>query len=408
MTRVELLTLVQNGENSGVEFKRDTLQPQDLAKEIVALANLRGGCVLLGVEDDGSVSGVTRPDLEEWVMNVCRDKIRPEIIPFYEIVRDVDPGKSVALVRIDPGWASAHCVWHNQRRSYYIRVGSTSREASETELARLYQQRGLFNLATRPVSGSTVRDLDLRRLTDYFNRIREQAAPETEGDWIKTLTNLELMAETEGGRSCTVAGLLLFGSNPNRFLPQAGIDAAAFPGTELDYNSVARQNLRGPMTPLLAASLPRQPARLVDNGAVENAVGFVRQVIPDSEVLEDGVRRERKEGFPSEVLREAVVNALVHRDYLLSGSQIQLLIFSNRIEIVSPGRLPNGITPERILAGCRADRNQLLKDFMRDYGYVEHLGMGVSRKVVTGMRSFNNTAPSLREESEQFRLILDR
>jgi ATP-dependent DNA helicase RecG len=80
-TLTDLLEIIRNGENSGVEFKRDVIQSHDLAKELVAFTNFEGGKVLLGVEDDGSITGITRPDLEEWVMTTCRDKIRPAIIP---------------------------------------------------------------------------------------------------------------------------------------------------------------------------------------------------------------------------------------------------------------------------------------------------------------------------------------
>ena len=103
-THTDLLEIINNGESSGVEFKRDVLQNYDLAKELVAFSNLRGGIVLLGVEDDGSISGVTRADLEEWVMTTCRDKIRPAIIPFFEVVREVEPGKDVAIVRVTAGF----------------------------------------------------------------------------------------------------------------------------------------------------------------------------------------------------------------------------------------------------------------------------------------------------------------
>src|SRR5436305_13367320 len=99
-THTELLEIISNGENSGVEFKRDVLANQDLAKELVAFSNLRGGKVLLGVEDDGSISGITRPDLEEWVMTTCRDKIRPGIIPFFEVVREIQPGKDIGIVSV--------------------------------------------------------------------------------------------------------------------------------------------------------------------------------------------------------------------------------------------------------------------------------------------------------------------
>ena len=177
MTRTELLEMIRNGENSGVEFKRDTIDNRALVKELVAFTNLHGGRVLLGVDADGSVAGITRDRLEEWVMSACRDKIRPEIIPYYELVRDVEPGKDVAVVHVDRGW-SVHCVWHDNHRSYYIRVGTESREASPEELERLFQQRGAFRLETRGVSGSSLGDLDMRRLRDYFLRVRGQAVPD--------------------------------------------------------------------------------------------------------------------------------------------------------------------------------------------------------------------------------------
>ena len=90
--------------NSGVEFKRDSLRPQDLAKELVAFSNLEGGMVILGVEDSGEISGITREDLEEWVMNVCRQKIRPEINPYFEVMHQIEDKKAVAVVRVTRGY----------------------------------------------------------------------------------------------------------------------------------------------------------------------------------------------------------------------------------------------------------------------------------------------------------------
>lgn len=396
-TRVELLELINNGENSGIEFKRDVIEHHALAKELVAFSNLSGGAVLLGVEDDGSISGITRPNLEEWVMTVCRDKIRPGIIPFFEIIRDVEPGKNVAVVRVAPGF-SVHSRWHNNGHMYYIRVGSQSREANPEELSRLFQQRGAFRAELRPVSGARLADLDLRRLRDYFGRVRQQATPDTgdEAGWNALLLNTELMVE-EG---ITVAGLLLFGIQPNRFLPFAGIDAAAFPGTEKDYAARERATLRGPMVPLIGEG------GLVENGLVEQVLQFVDRNVARKTTLENGARRVETPVYPTDVLREVVVNALIHRDYLLTGTDIELAIYSDSLEIVSPGKLPNGITTERMLAGCRAARNQLVKDVMRDYGYLEHMGMGVPRKIVQGMKAHNGTEPVLIAGDESFTVKL--
>ena len=401
MTRTELLELIQNGESSGVEFKRDTIDNRALAKELVAFANLRGGRLILGVEDDGSVIGITRDRLEEWVMTACRDKIRPELIPYYEVIRDVEPEKDVAIVQVDRGWA-VHHVWHNNHRTYYIRVGTLSREASAEELERLFQQRGTFRLEVRGVSGSSAEDFDYRRLNDYFQRVRSQDTPKADDAdaWQNLLLNTEFLIEEDDRKPATVAGLLLFCANPNRFLPQAGIDAVAYPGKEKDYAAKERLSIRGPMTALIGKD------GIVENGLVEQAVEFVKRNTQVTAALADGSRRGQTWTFPEEAVRETIVNALVHRDYLLSGTTVELSIYKDRMEVISPGRLPNGITPQRMVTGCRSARNQLLKDVMRDYGYLEHMGMGVPRKIVKGMQDHNGTKPELIEDEELFTVRL--
>ena len=454
MTTTELRELIANGENSRVDFKRDEIENHKLAKELVAFANLRGGSVLLGVDDDGSVRGLAREDppagaatgerrrrtyehLEEWVMQACRDKIRPEIIPYFEILREVEPGCDVAVVQVERGW-SVHHVWHNQRRTYCVRVGSLSREASPEELARLFQQRGTFRPELRPVSGTSMTDLDRRRLEDYFSQVRQQDAPPSrpsdqwraettawartqdnehwrslvdhrerewqaarEAEWTSLLVNTEFLHDGDR-QPATVAGLLLFGREPTRYLPQAKIDAAAYPGTAKDYDTRERLTLRGPLVLLKGAD-----GDVLEPGLAEQAIAFVRRN-GTTVTLEDGARREVRADYPEEAVREAIVNAIVHRDYLLSGTDVELSIYSDRLEIVSPGRLANGITPARMRSGCRSARNELLKDVMRDYGYLEHMGMGIPRKIVRGMREHNGTDPELVEEDERFLLRLWR
>lgn len=141
---------------------------------------------------------------------------------------------------------------------------------------------------------------------------------------------------------------------------------------------------------------------LVEPGLAEQAAYFVKRNTGITADLKEGTIRVERPTYPDEVIREAIVNALVHRDYLLSATDIELSIYADRLEIISPGRLPNGITPERMRVGCRAARNQLLKDVMRDYGYMEHMGMGIPRKIIKGMREHNGTEPDLIEDGERF------
>ena len=454
MTKTELYELIAQGENSSIEFKSDIIDNRDLAKELVGLVNFRGGHLLLGVEDDGSVSGLVRQDpaepddrrerrtyrkFEERVVQACRDKIRPEIIPHFEIIPDVEPGRDVAVLHVERGW-TVHHLWHNQHRTYYIRVGSINREASPEELVRMFQQRGALRLELQPISGTSIADLDRRRLVDYFERVRGQEVPAAspfntwrqeveawaksqdekrwralaedrerewraaqEADWESLLVNTDLLHE-DMPHSATVAGLMLFGRDPSRILPHAKIDAAAYFGTEKDYKAKERITLRGPIPPLQGRDgTPLEP------GLVEQAMAFIRRNI-DTVRLEDGVRRRERWDYPPDALRETIVNAIVHRDYSLSGTDIEISIYADRLEVISPGRLPNGITPERMRVGCRSARNELLKDVMRDYGYLEHMGMGVPRKIVRGMKEHNDTEPDLVEEGERFtvRLWKDR
>ena len=393
----ELLEITTGGENSEVEFKRDDIRPQDLAKELVAFSNFDGGMVLIGVEDDGSISGLTRDNIEEWVMSVCRDKIRPPIVPFFRFFPGLEGDKNVAIVRVTQGY-NVHSLLHNNTIRYFIRIGSQSREASPEELSRLFQQRGSLRAELRPVSGASVEDLDRRRLIDYFRNIRQQDVPleKDTSAWETLLLNTEIM--TSEGMS--VGGLLLFGKNPNKFLPHAGIDAVAYQGTEPDYDAQERSRLLGAMVPLL-----NEGQEFVENGLVEQALYFVQRNTRVT-VESNGGRRVERPLYPRDALREVFVNALVHRDYLLTATDIQLSVFRDRLEVTSPGRLPNGVTPEHMRAGTRATRNELLKNVMRDYRYLEHMGMGIPRKIIKGMREHNGTEPDLIVNGERFTVRL--
>ena len=398
MNRTELLEIIRNGENSGVEFKRDDIQPADLAKEIVAFLNFQGGIILLGIDDDGTIRGATRQNLEEWVMNICRDKVKPEVIPYYEKV-EVE-GKSVAVCTFSQG-LYVHHMWHNKHRYYYMRVGSTSREASPEELQRLFQQRGQIRFDLKSVPGATFDDLDMLRLKNYFRDIRGQDIPldDTEA-WEQLLFNTEIMVSDQDRNIPSVGGILLFGKNPNHYLPQAGISAVAYKGQEKDYDATERDIIRGPIVARFD-----EAGEIVDTGLVERAIEFVRRNTHSKGYIKNGRRIDRPD-YPDEVVREVVVNAIAHRDYTITGTEIELSIYSDRLEIISPGRLPNTVTIERMKAGCRATRNELIKEVLRDYHYDAATGLGVPRKIIAGMFKHNGTEPGLIEEEYSFTVTL--
>ena len=406
MLLVELRELLRNGENSGVEFKRDDIRPDDLAKEIAALANLEGGHILLGVEDDGRVSGLTRSprDAEEWVMNLCRNNVKEPLIPYWETV-PWDESSNVGVISIPadcpdkPYKARRDRAWVT-----FVRVGSTSREATREEEGRLYQASGIMRYDLRPVPGATLADLDRSRLVIYFRDIRQQECPPTDDQagWQKLLFNTELMVEDRGRVIPTVGGLLLFGLRPSRWLPQAGVTAAAYPGGERDYAARERRELKGPAVALLAAA-----GDPLETGLVEQALDFVRRnSAVDSRLDEGGRRQERWKDYPFEAVRETLVNAIAHRDYTITVTDIELSLYDDRLEVVSPGRLPNTVTVDKMKQGYRATRNELIKEVLRDYRYIEASGLGVPRKIIRGMREHNGTEPDLIEEESRFTVRL--
>ena len=293
MNQTDLLRMTAGGENSRVEFKRDDIQPAKLAAEIAGLLNLEGGHVLLGVEDDGVVSGLSRGTAraEEWIMQVVRDHLEPSIIPNWEVIES-DGGAMVGVVTVPPN--APDKPYKSKQVSHWvtkIRVGATTRDATREEEQRLYQQSGGLRYGLKPVPGASAADLDPRRLRDYFVRIRgdaETPGPGTES-WRRLLCNLELAIETGGETCATVDGMLLFGLNTARFLPQCGIRAVCFPGDEPGYATRSDEGIKGPLVALRSVD-----GALVETGVVERALDFVRRNSGVSAALDGGHRVERR------------------------------------------------------------------------------------------------------------------
>lgn len=388
MLKSDVLQLIANGENSGVEFKRDDLRPEQLAKEIVALANLKGGSLLLGVEDDGSISGIQRADLELWVMDTVFGRyVHPMILPYYEEVA-ID-GRRVAVISLTEGAAKPYVLRNNGREEIYVRVGSTSRLATREQQARLFESGGLLHSEVLPVSGSTLDDLDLARLTDYLLSITgDPSAPATPADWEQRLAGLGFMvARPDGPLVCTIAGLVLFGHGPRRAMRYAGVRWMSFAGTDKEYDAQDDSVLDGPLLALWRGG-PGEPREFVEGGLLERLVDRMRPFTTHAGgELQDGVRRDAVERYPAEAVREAVLNALVHRDWT-RAMEVEVVNYADRLEVISPGSLQNSMTVEKMLAGQRSARNPIIVEVMRDYGYVEHRGMGVRRKIVPLTREF--------------------
>ena len=407
MNRVELDDLLTNGENSKVEFKRDDVLSDKLAKELSALLNFEGGKILLGVENDGTLSGLvrSREEFEEWVMNIASENIQPPFIPGLEFVKL--RGKVVGVIGV-PADSPDKPYKAKQGRSWvtFMRVGSTSRVATREQEGRLYQASRIVFYDLKPIPGTGQEHLDQRRVENYFEAILGRPVPveRDRHEWQRLLVNTDFLKPLEGNVVATVVGLLVFGEKPHPWLPQAGITATAYPRQEKEYNTIDEEVIRGPLVSVFSETA-RGAGRVIDRGVIDQAVDFVSRNMGSVAWLQ-GARRRRKKALPIEAVRETIVNAVVHRDYALVGTDIEISLYQDRLEVISPGRLPNGVTVEKMKEGLRATRNGQLKDVLRDYGYVEHRGLGVPHRIVKAMRVHNGTEPDLIENGDRFTVKL--
>ncbi len=257
-----------------------------------------------------------------------------------------------------------------------------------------------YDLKAAP--GSGIADLDARRLGNYFRDIRGQGFPDGDDEAAsQLLVNTDFMLQQRNRAVPTTGAILLMGRKPNRFMPQAGITAVAYSGEEKDYAAIERAVLRGPIVPLLSAE-----GEVVENGLIGQAMDFLRRNSRVESWIDDGGRRQDRWTYPIEAVREAVVNAIAHRDYTIAVTDIELSIYGDRLEVISPGNLPNTVTVEKMRSGYRATRNELIKEVLRDYRYIEATGLGVPRKIIRGMLDHNGKEPDLIEEDDRFTVRL--
>ena len=332
-------------------------------------------------------------------MNIARNNLQPPTIPVWTSLT-MEDGLIVGVVELPPDSpGKPHKAKRGRTWITFTRVGSIVNEATRDEEARLYQAAGLLRYEIKAVPDVGLESLDIDRLINYLSEVLKRSAPSRDEveDWRRFLINSDLMVEVGDHFLLTVAGILLFGDNPNRRLPQAGVTAVSYPGVEKDYNTTDEERIRGPLVSILSKS-----GKAVEKGVIDRTVDFVIRNMGNTAWIE-GARRRNKSDFPLDAVREAVVNAVAHRDYAREGTDIEVSLYNDRLEVISPGRLPNGVTVEKMKEGVvRVARNELLKEILRDYRYVEHQGMGVRNRIIESMRSHNGTNPDLVEEDDRF------
>lgn len=401
MLKTELLELIANGENSGLEFKRDDIRPEQLAKEIAAMANFHGGMVLLGVEDDGSVSGLQRADAEEWVMHVIRDKIHPMLLPYYETVK-VD-GKTVAVLSFPQGISKPYVVRDRGGEKIYIRIGSTSQLATREQQMRLFELGGMLHTEALPVPRTDISCLDLVRLENYLRDIiNDPELPASQEEWAVRLSRMGFLTKAVDTLCCTVAGLLLFGYHPRRYLHQAGIRLFVFDGQDKDYKASLDESIDAP---LVGRWISRDSAlELVDPGLIDRIMPLLTPFLAEegNEVTME-LRRNKVWKYPLEAVREVVVNAVAHRDWT-RFVDIEIGVYADRLEVISPGALPNSMTVEKMLAGQRCARNPMIMEVLRDYRYADYRGIRI--KVLPLMKKMNGREPEFVAAQDYLKTVL--
>jgi ATP-dependent DNA helicase RecG len=406
MNKQTVLEIIANGENSGVEFKRDDIRPEQLAKEIVAMSNFQGGKILLGVEDDGTVTGIQRPNLEEWVMNVIQDKIHPMVLPYYETIK-LENDKHIAIISFPQGISKPYVLRDKGKEDIYIRIGSTSRLATREQQMRLFEVGGMLHTELMPVPRTDMNSLDDARLTNYLRDIlRDPEVPTTPEQWQARLLGLGFLTEVSGTIYCTIAGLVLFGKNPRRYLKQAGLRLLAFSSADKNYQAVLDAILDAPMVGRWDVDAAGK--RLIDQGLIEQCITAISPFVSqEPNTFDENFRREKHWFYPLEAIRESLINALAHRDWT-RFVEIELSSYADRLEVISPGTLPNSMTIEKMKAGQRSPRNTIIMEVLRDYGYVDYRGMGVRTKIVPLTKALTGKDPVFELTDDYLKTVLYR
>ena len=372
MEAIELIELIGRGEDSHTQFKRaqDVTNTTSLAGEMAAFSNSKGGRILIGVDDLGRVVGLTNEDirrLNNLVANVASQNVRPPINPDTENVATRDGTVMVVTIR-----AGISKPYADNQGVYWMKCGANKQPiTAREEIQRLFQSGDLVHADEVPVAGTATGDIDLKHFGDYFaKQYGESIDKALETDRLslgQLLSNLGLARD----ESLNLAGLMLFGSAPQRYRPAFVVKAVSFVG-----NDPAGDKYRDSED--LAGCL-----RDLHKGTMSFLTRNLRRLQGGK-----GVNTEGDLEVPVAALEELVVNMLLHRDYFISAPW-RVFIFDNRIELISPGVLPNNLTVQNIRNGVSIIRNPLIASFATKGNELPYRGIG------TGIRRALASVPSL-------------
>ncbi|MFT3821996.1 MAG: ATP-binding protein [Rubrivivax sp.] len=403
--RAELIEKIRLGEDSYLELKelrfagaklRGPAQ-DDLADELAAFANSRGGVLVMGVDDKTrAVLGIPVERLDQaeaLVRQACEDSIRPSLAPVIERLTLPDAaGAERAVIRVD---VAPSLFVHQSPGGYLQRVGSSKRPIPPDQLARLFQQRSqarLIRFDETPVAAATLADLDEALWRRFAPRMDDEPAK-------RLLSKLAMAAEDDAGRwHPTVAGVLMATRDPRRFLPGAYVQAVAYAGTTITPGrpqayQLDAADIAGPLDQQIADAC-RFVRRNMKTAARKSAAGG-RIDMPQYDML---------------AVFEAVTNAVAHRDYSMGGSKVRLRMFDDRLEIHTPGMLVNTMTPET-LPYRQAARNEALTSLLARCPVPDDGSAGTRARIMDrrgeGVPIILSLSTRLAGKAPEFRLIDD-
>jgi len=388
-TTQELLREIEAGEDSLLDFKDVTRRgheirfaagegpaAQELAKDLTCFANTEGGVIVFGVRRDGERTGLSEDALEplqQLIVNVAQNNVEPSMghLLLFDRVRVPDrAGAPRLLLRLEIKKAlfSVHAP---RGRRPYRRIADHCHEMTLDEQARLMERRGMMApFEERPLFRAPLEAIERDRIAKYYERRYGGRLEDGEIPYDRLLLNLHLASADESGAvHPTALGVLFFASRPDDQLAGAYVDIAAYRGTVADADQQRdAKAVHGPV--------PEQ---------IEHVMSYLRTspLVPVAATKDDRGRRDEP-AYSLRALQEAVVNALVHRDYSVTGAQVRVWLFEDRIEIANPGGLHNTLTVEALFDGCQpVRRNQMLVGFLREYespltgrSYMEGRGEG--------------------------------
>jgi len=358
------------GDAGQVVIDQDAATPARLAETLAALANGGGGVLVVGLIPQ------TDPDSSlNMALQAALSIDPPLITPLPEIAASQD--RRVLSITVPPGLPHVYSF----KGKYLIRDGARNRPLSPTQLRRLIMERGAASFEASVPDGARLDDIDWEKVEQYAAGLPGLAADGPE----EVLLKRGCLASAGGGLRPTCAGLLLFGRDPQRWIRSSEIVVARYAGMAMDDRFV-KEEIRG----TLSQQIRRAEAFVVDN--LRRGVRLA------------GLERVEEPEYPVKAVREAIVNAVAHRDYQIRGDEIRLLLFSDRIEFYSPGRLPGHITVDN-LVDERFSRNEVVVQVLSDMGFIERLGYGIDR-ILRLMAEAGLPAPRFEETAAGFRVTL--